>query len=263
MLNIYNNALVQFQNTTPSISDDGCTIELELSGEPIIAEVLRFLSGLRGGHVPPSQTSLARWIHALHGRSTSNSDDEAICLATLAGLDSKRIIKTSPKHRMKKLLLSISELPAAILFGDLPREQEVCCRWMPTSFLSAARLWQDGREKACPHPAGLIVTLSGVLIFPEGDIAPSERYIFMALEGEIVCMLTFGTHGGRFCWNNQRVNGLAIILKRVPTLGWEGLAGALVSIEKREQDVLFTRYEKAVMIDRASSAMGASGTNCI
>jgi hypothetical protein len=261
ILDFDKNPLAQFQNTIPNIQEDGYAIIKPT--EPIIAEAGRFLCSLRGQHLPTSQTSLARWIGALHGRSTSNTNDEAVCLATLAGLDSKRIINTSPKHRMKKLLISISELPAAILFGDLPRAKEACCRWMPMSFLSAARLWQDGRKEAYPHPAGLIVALPGILIFPEGDIAPSAKCIPMAFEGEIVCMLKLGIHGGKFCWDSQRDDGLAIILKRAPTLGWEGLSGALVSVERREEDVLFTRYEKAVTLDRVSSIKDALNINCI
>jgi hypothetical protein len=76
---------------------------------------------------------------ALRFRATSVATDEALCLATLAGLDMEKILAEKPKERMKKVW-SLLPIPAKIVFrtGDTLDEAGFC--WAPSSLLSFQKM---------------------------------------------------------------------------------------------------------------------------
>jgi len=73
---------------------------------------------------------------AVRYRSTSVKEDEALCLATLAGLDMEDIIKVKPPNNRMVKFWSLIEHPSPIvLFWSGKRLTEPGYRWAPASFL--------------------------------------------------------------------------------------------------------------------------------
>lgn len=80
-------------------------------------------------------------VHSLRYRTTSRKEDEAICLASIIGLNqyemSQILNEESAEARMQKLYTLIAHVPASILFNRFRKLiHEGAFRWAPTSLLS-------------------------------------------------------------------------------------------------------------------------------
>lgn len=107
-------------------------------------------------------------------RSTSKQTDQTICVASLLGLDLKRLLETPEDLRMKKLLSMQATFPPSMIFARCPRIQEFGFSWAPSSFLN--RLSSITVDSMRDHylPAtekGLFMKFSG-LIFPKNQVMP-------------------------------------------------------------------------------------------
>jgi hypothetical protein len=84
-------------------------------------------------------TSLVWMLYrALSFRTTSVSTDEALCLATITGVDLKEITKVKPEDRMKRFWELVPNVSTALLYWDGPRLNSPGLRWAPTSLLCAS-----------------------------------------------------------------------------------------------------------------------------
>lgn len=80
-------------------------------------------------------------VHSLRYRTTSRKEDEAICLASIIGLDqyemSQILNEESAEARMQKLYTLIAQLPASILFNRFRKLiHKGAFQWAPASLLS-------------------------------------------------------------------------------------------------------------------------------
>jgi Heterokaryon incompatibility protein (HET) len=92
----------------------------------------------------PERLLINIWT-SLEWRTTSNPSDEAICIATLMGIDPVALLQTVPQDRMQTLLCAIKILPPGIIFLSGERLSVEGFRWAPKSLL--------GRKKGTyPYP---------------------------------------------------------------------------------------------------------------
>lgn len=74
--------------------------------------------------------------HYLRSRETSRSEDEAVCVANILGLDAKRILRhDGADDRMACLFDLIGVLDPRIIFHNHPRLKKDGYRWAPGTFL--------------------------------------------------------------------------------------------------------------------------------
>jgi hypothetical protein len=95
-----------------------------------------------------TEKRLTFFAQILGSRSTTKPSDEAVCLATLIGLDPQTIMDVEADHqvRMKALFTSIERVPISLLFGRTSRLQEDGYRWIPTTLL-----WKSGWGYSPPN----------------------------------------------------------------------------------------------------------------
>ncbi|MCJ1323576.1 hypothetical protein MMC10_000237 [Thelotrema lepadinum] len=86
---------------------------------------------LRGSKV----ISIRQAREALSFRSTSVSEDEALCLGNLLGLRPEPIVAAQPGNRMKAFWDSLPSVAANVLFYTGPKLQDPGYRWAPASLL--------------------------------------------------------------------------------------------------------------------------------
>jgi hypothetical protein len=113
---------------------------------------------------------------ASHWRSTSHRGDEAICLATLLGLDPLPLLNIpdgNHEQRMIELLRMMPDIPMTILFQPPPQLSIKGFRWAPSSLLASFRNAQalptqryEVTGKLGPHGTGLIVKMPGLMLDP-------------------------------------------------------------------------------------------------
>lgn len=106
----------------------------------------------------------------LQWRSTSKSADEAICMATLLGLDLAAILSVPDEEKMPLLFMLRQSFPSDILFWQGNKTQKRGFRWAPDSFLSRHRFSTNNIQQGLHHNEGkfnvlgLWANYSGVLI---------------------------------------------------------------------------------------------------
>lgn len=109
-------------------------------------------------------------VHSLRYRTTSRKEDEAICLASILGLNqyemSQILNEGSAEARMQKLYTLIAHIPASILFNCFRKlVHEGAFRWAPASLLSvpSSRSNFKGPSARC-DARGLHVQFAGLVI---------------------------------------------------------------------------------------------------
>ena len=105
----------------------------------VISTILKAFLELRVFRIPTMSTEqkLTAISRALQFRSTSVETDEPLCLSTLLGFDTQKIMATPPKERMQRFWNSMSGIPPDILFLKRSKLSEVRYKWAPRSFLRA------------------------------------------------------------------------------------------------------------------------------
>ena len=116
---------------------------------------------------PDLSDRLACIIMSVSTRSTSKYGDEAICLATLMGLDLKTIVDAPDEERMCLLLKMLEALPTGIAFSEGPRMRRRGLGWAPTSLLESDVVALSGEKpvkRAHRTDAGLIIWTTGFIL---------------------------------------------------------------------------------------------------
>lgn len=113
-------------------------------------------------------------VHSLRYRTTSRKEDEAICIASIIGLNqyemSQILNEESAEARMQKLYTLIAQLPASILFNRFRKLiHEGAFRWAPASLLSVPPSAASSRDSfkgpsARCDARGLHVQFAGLVI---------------------------------------------------------------------------------------------------
>jgi len=118
---------------------------------------------------------------ALTYRSTSKQSDEAICLASILGLNVKSIIDagSTVNDRMHSLFSQLDKLPVDILFHKVDCLPQPGYRWAPSTFLNLNLRNKISFQLDVP-PAhrdskGLHVQLSGLVVHTDHTRKPNEN----------------------------------------------------------------------------------------
>jgi hypothetical protein len=108
--------------------------------------------------------------HALEYRTTSKRTDEAVCLASILGLDVRPVLDAgdTAEAKMCALYKQISEYPAEILFHRGERLVSDGYRWAPLSFLSSgssqSAIFRSDFSNVCHFDNGLHGRFPGYII---------------------------------------------------------------------------------------------------
>lgn len=131
--------------------------------------------------------NFATLSHALEYRTTSRASDEAICLASILGLDVRPILDAgdSAELRMCAFHRQISTFPTEILFH---RGERLCIdgfRWAPSSFLSSGTsktaFFREDYDNICTRDDnGLHAQFPGYLISQIGHPKPNGDHFHFA-----------------------------------------------------------------------------------
>ena len=149
---------------------------LQLSLHDSIIERVQEFLGYRDLEVNQGsiQEKLLAMSHALAFRSTSVATDEALCLATLLGLNIQEIGQTPPEERMAKFWSSVGQVPLTFLFNIYPRLQSEGYCWAPQTLLrnstSVVSNFESVREPKLGQltPRGLSFKGIGSIILTSG-----------------------------------------------------------------------------------------------
>jgi hypothetical protein len=76
-------------------------------------------------------------LNALRWRSTSNAEDEAICIAAIFDLSPERFIDLPLEQHMPELLKSLGSIPVGLLFSRIQGRHAQNFSWAPASFLNS------------------------------------------------------------------------------------------------------------------------------
>ena len=215
----------------------------------VFREGMSFLWDLEDFTAWPFDTEQERFISlvaAICWRWTSKLADEAICLAGILDRNVSELLKAPASLRLKDLLLSLDQLPPAILFSDVERVQAESSRWAPVSLLGGGF---DARILPSPRHAhatsdGLLVTLPGIL-FTERIIGAAFAFLFFQND-----QFYFVREARRqtISWEEYRHTEMAIVLERSLLENYSSLKGVLVSVKSRDSGTLVARYERLVRV---------------
>jgi len=114
----------------------------------------------KGGLRNPFET-LHHLRCALDGRSVTKPADEALCLGTLLGLDTARIIEGPVAQRMNRFWSLLTSVPAEVIFYSGDHIKDPGYRWAPASLLQET-LPQDEMSPLDVNPGKLLE--SGLLL---------------------------------------------------------------------------------------------------
>ncbi|KAL6243318.1 hypothetical protein RBB50_009870 [Rhinocladiella similis] len=109
----------------------------------------------------------AMW-NACQYRSTSEHQDEAFCLATILGLDTRPILQAPREDKWRTFLLQQRIFPKDLLFSSGPRVDQAGFRWAPRNFI--------GRPATIT--ATLLLSMGIGEATPHGFSVPSRGYVF-------------------------------------------------------------------------------------
>lgn len=139
-------------------------------------------------------SGLIQFLHAsVRNRSTSYASDEALCLATLAGLDMEEIARfTGEEDRMYQFWRLLRPTPSMMAFWTGPRFKTVGRRWAPATLRGNLKLKLDQRkasdeegrgEEAIIAEAGMMLRAPGLLL-DQLDQISLERGLLVRLDLE-------------------------------------------------------------------------------
>ncbi len=141
---------------------------------------------IRFERIPTIQARFQRIWDGIFFRKTSHAGDEAICIATMLGLDVVQILNIPEEllhDRIAKLFALLGKVPGQMLFRDCERMELAGHSWAPKTLLSTPK---EIPEVICPVGSrhifevnsgsrGLKVRLPGVIL--ELDIESTFPYI--------------------------------------------------------------------------------------
>ena len=130
---------------------------------------------------------LAFLSHALQYRTTSRVEDEALCLASILGIDVKPIANaTTAEQRIQTMYILMEQVPASILFHRSTRLNLEGFRWAPATLLGNKKNFtfstRDTLARCDPHGlhvqyAGYVVTRHDTTPVPPTAIVRGNYYV--------------------------------------------------------------------------------------
>ncbi|KAL6884464.1 hypothetical protein GGI43DRAFT_322641 [Trichoderma evansii] len=193
---------------------------------------------------------LSRMVATIQYRTTSNAADEALCIATLAGVGTEDIIQfSSAGQRMKKLLIELRQMSSSIVFMASPKLDEENFTWAPCSFLSIdvtagmiMRVDKDLKNAAFCDNEGLHATYPGSFLLPNADSVDATRgRLFVKSSNDLWWYYSEAQPEVNILLELQKITTPAIIY-------WQNVDSwaVILSIKRDINEVLYARYAFAI-----------------
>ncbi len=123
---------VSFLMTGEGLFDDEMKV-----WQPINLAALQNIYSLNWLQHPQASKDLYNLVRSCQSRSTSKSQDEAFCLATLLDINPDKILAAANDRKMIQFWLSLARCSVHILFMGGLKIQEPGFRWAPSSLLQS------------------------------------------------------------------------------------------------------------------------------
>ncbi|KAM0818180.1 hypothetical protein AB5N19_03989 [Seiridium cardinale] len=187
---------------------------------------------------------LAQLSMSLEWRRTTRTEDEAVVLTNLLGLNTKDLMDVRAEISMKRVFTSISFVPVDVLFAPRDHLRDEGCSWIPMSLLNGQGHMSLGPREGRVVKHGFKVNLPGLLLAQEPHLS-CRVLIPICVSGGATYFLeprfleadakTLGRHTGR-PEDSTTEDQWAIILRR-PLAVRTPVEGAIVKIVtiKRKQ----------------------------
>lgn len=105
---------------------------------------------------PPTMT-LGDCFKALATRTTSNQEDESLCLASLMAIDPAILLSVNPQDRMMHFWGQLPRISERWMYYEYPRLDSVGFRWAPKTLLGIEAKASSTDTNASPTKDGLLV----------------------------------------------------------------------------------------------------------
>jgi hypothetical protein len=179
---------------------------------------------------------------ALSMRLTSKAEDEAVCIATLIGIDPSSVIRAPSSERMRVLFRSLEAVPVGLLFVLRPRYKETEDRWIPKTLL-----WNPfhTRQREDFHNGSAIVTLQGLSITVPGyrfqhcitTVPGTDVLVFKVGDLTFVAFFLYADDTvDKVSWAKYSQEDVAIVFPEAPSVVEPHFNGCLVRIESQNAD---------------------------
>ena len=167
----------------------------------------------------PLKFPLETVMRHLRRRTPSDPMDEALVISILTGIDAALMLSQStPKERMKTLLLRLETLPTSLMFHlDVPRYHENPFRWAPqTLCLSSSFDYHSGGLAACSRNGLLSELTLPVLRFPAVHVSEGMDLLTIELfpfdSNSIYTVSGMSKYARDASFTGGTINGLVIAL---------------------------------------------------
>lgn len=223
---------------------------------------------------------LAPFRYVLETKSTSRESDQALCLASMMGLDMQKVAEAKSEEKMQVLWSLITSLPIGILFSKAKRKLTFeGFRWAPVSFLEVNAEWMgppDLHSRSISRSVtdkGLRISAPAIFLEPHESGQKSNGLDENTVKSLIESMtgaddearffdtsgvgwnVSFGKH-----WHTEHKylatsDGLAFVIgTRTPIEAGTYYPGVLISY-KREKEAMRARAHRHVKVERTAEPL--------
>lgn len=197
-------------------------------------------------HAPINQSNDVLVVgHNMKNRSTSRIEDEAVCFATLLGLDIGPILdRPSTEERMELVFSQLKHVSAKIIFSHSRRIEKEGFRWAPATFRENTKTYEPGitfMNFGEIRPEGLVVRYDAIMLQREAGNKVAVPATQIEVDSSILSLRESGKRG--LYPASRRVWDAALLFEKhgapVSTLSTDAI---LIEMMKREDDVIFARF---------------------
>ena len=236
---------------------------IKSSHQSVMPEILRrdfqnLYRNIRLGRDGDHNERLVYVWNALQWRSTSQKDDETLCIATMLGLDPSPLIDVPSHLRMQKLFSMRNEWPADVIFYPGKRVAEIGMRWMPDSFFerhidrprylhtgvrTSKGLRFHGTSYSC-------LIMSG---FKLNGLNENSYMVCEASEAAYDLRRKAKYQDHQFLTKSEDDNDEPVrygLIMRNNLLPCQGTQGVLCRIDKQEEAIIFATYQALILCYR-------------
>ncbi|KZT11002.1 uncharacterized protein LAESUDRAFT_360461 [Laetiporus sulphureus 93-53] len=247
---LFGGCVVDFKDFLKAGNDDDTNLDPVQT--PLLLEVARLWSQ-RKRIQKDFKLSLSEVVQSLQRRTSSKIEDEPLAIASLLGVNVKKIVDTPRSERMKALLLDLQTIPSSIIFiHDGEKLKNPGFGWAPASFMIDA-VASATEETAYCTSDGLIANyyclhIDSMTFGAKGPYCLLDKVNRCGFW--LVGVKTFSDTVGAAC--------NALLLERSPRLDAIVIAGALVSLQQIDTTVRSEEPER-IQVQGICTYLGTAG----
>lgn len=252
----FTDGAINFRQLLLATKGDRSTVANEITSQLMILRSLAYPLELG--------LQLVHLLHALEWRSTSNAEDEAICIASLLRLPPEPFFDLPIEQHMPQLLTAMQSIPSSLLFSKGPRLNIPNFSWAPRSFLNSHNILDLGNGGdvllGFCDTNGLKVSLPG-WVTVQTNMKPSETFWWIQeiSPGSRLMQVVRADQNDKLCdWN---ISDLAVypaarigfvvkpaIQTLLPTGTTNFFKGICVAIVSESEQTLFAKFICRVVV---------------